>query len=144
MTDDLKSAFARMLGQVAENEAGECDCPKCRADRNMLPEAKIAHLREAEAHYRAGVSRFAVGDLVSPKASATLRGAGSPHIVVALRDDAAPDFNDKGVGHPGYGRIPDMRVLYLRGDNVVPVWVESWEFEPYQLPEITPDFAEVE
>jgi hypothetical protein len=118
------SLFAMM--QAANEEDG----PK------ILPEAAIARLREVAAAYAAGC-RFKVGDIVTPRASANIKGAGGPMIVVEVRTDiprnfVAPDPHD--VGSQAFGGRLDIRTISLRGDCIIAHWNESWQFEPYTGP----------
>jgi hypothetical protein len=95
------------------------------------PEAAVMRLREWAARYaEAGDGpRFAVGDLVTPIADSPLHGAGEPHYVIetrrVCRADSMPSICTCS--------RDDMRVLYLSRDNVLPLWVESAQFERWSV-----------
>lgn len=119
MTDDGID-FGAMLREMAADD--EPAAP--------LPEAQIDELRRMFAHYQEGVSRFDVGQLVTPMAASDMKGAGVPHLIVEKNSTAEPAFD----GDPGsnrYGRRCDMRVLCWLGGSYSAYWVESWQFEPY-------------
>jgi hypothetical protein len=103
--------------------------------RLPVHEAQVMTLREYFADYASGC-RFKPGDLVTPKRSSVVQGAGLPHIVVEvladpIRNFDAPDPSDTGGSR--YGARLDMRVIcYHEGSGRVAAWwTESWMFEPY-------------
>lgn len=100
----------------------------------IQPEAQIAEMREQAKDYADTLidCRFKVGDLITPKSIMSIKGCGAPHIVVEVRK-AEPYFSPRfGDGSSGQGNRNDVRVLcYISNDNMVPFWVESWQYEPY-------------
>lgn len=113
-------SFAEFLHDLQEAEAG----PK------ILPEAAIARMREVAAKV-ASPNPFSVGDLVTPCAWASIKGAGDPHIVVEVGTLGRATNGNTEPGSVAYGAVLDMRVLSVSRDSVVAHWVESWMFEPY-------------
>lgn len=97
-----------------------------------LPEASIMEMRDLLARYNE--APFEVGDLVTPRKNAPVRGAGDPHIVLERRDGAVADpHTSTGEGN-GRGRRYDMRVACHMTGHLSMFWVESCEFEPYTGP----------
>ena len=74
---------------------------------------------------------FAVGSLVTPRKDASVRGGGLPHVVLEVRNAAAPDFTGD-FGAVTYGRRAQLRVARMAKEDVVCYWVEAWEFEVWQ------------
>lgn len=97
----------------------------------ILPEAAIMRLKEAAGRYAAG-NPFKVGDIITPRPDASVRGAGRPHVVIATRSDPQPVWTNEP-GSNGYGICCDIRVLCFarHSDDVVAHWCESREFQPF-------------
>jgi hypothetical protein len=99
--------LVEMLGRLSESGA--------ERGAALLPEAARMRLREAGrrfAEQKAG-PRFRVGDFITPVSDANVKGQGEPHLVVEVK----------------LGAEPDLRVLYLRQDRVLDIWLNSREFE---------------
>lgn len=101
-----------------------------------LHSAQIEGLREQLQDYlQAPSRRFRVGDIVTPKASASIKGIGCPYIVLEVNDDARPMFPTASVNditHTKAGSRAQIRVMtYVENDNVLTFWNEAWEFEHY-------------
>lgn len=100
----------------------------------ILPEAAIMRLREFAEQYHQP-NPFKVGDLVTPRPDADLKGAGIPHIVVEVRDHAEPLFIGDN-GDASFGRKIEIRIAHIDSGRgiVFTHWAESHRFEPYTLP----------
>ena len=95
------------------------------------PEAQIEELRIHLEHYRK--QRFAVGDIVTPKAVSGLRGAGIPAIVIETNYGVEPEYTSGDATNTNYGGRFDIRVMtYADNENVRVWWSEAWQYEPYR------------
>lgn len=90
-------------------------------------------LGEAYKRYAACLEQipFAAGSLVTPRKDASVHGRGLPHVVLEVRNAAAPDFTGD-VGAASYGRRAQMRVARMVKEDLVCYWVEAWEFEVWR------------
>ena len=116
--------LAEMLAMAARDHDGK-DTPR------ILPQAAIMRMRETADHYAEMLKgpRFKIGDIVTPRADANMKGDGDPHLVLETRR-AEPDFGVGGEGSCAFGCRYDMRVLSVPdNENVVAHWVESYTFE---------------
>lgn len=93
---------------------------------------QVARLRDAAPRY-IDQPRFKVGDLVTPRAEAPLRGHGDPMIVIETRYDD-PHVSFEKVGSSGFGRPHHIRILRMEGDTVCAHWDEAADLEPYTGP----------
>lgn len=119
--------LAELLSAIVEDESDKSD------EVRMDPEAQIMELRNYVNDYRGG--RFKVGDLITPRACASLNGAGKPHIVLEVRKDSEPYFGGAEVVSNAFGRRLDIRVASVSPyGRVVMHWAESVEFIPYHEP----------
>lgn len=114
------SALARMF---AEMESDEAD-----AKSEGLPEAQIERIMEAAARIAAG-NIFRIGDLVTIRKDAPIRGAGKPHLVINIDLDA-PLYQGE-MGGWSHAVRHDVTVLSIHGDHVVPHLVPFWMLEAY-------------
>ena len=101
---------------------------------SILPEAAIARLQELLPAYRQGKPPFAVGDIVIPRKDASIRGHGSPHLVVDILEDAHAiyRFDESHFGSNTFGACVNMRVIHVDDEKVVAHWVESADFELFK------------
>lgn len=106
-------------------------------DRERVPsisaEGQIARLLERLEVYKASCP-FKVGDVVTPRADSSVKGAGLPHVVADILEK--PFYNFSGdFGSNAFGRRVDVRVICFHNGNILPHWCESWEFERYSEPD---------
>lgn len=120
--NDLK----QLLGSLAEMSAKD-DAPKA------LPEAVVAELKiRAEAYISAlSTIPFALGDLVTPRRGATIKGEGLPHIVIDIDPNALPTFEGER-GSISYGKRDQVRILAPIREHFAAYWLEAGELEPYR------------
>jgi hypothetical protein len=139
---DVGDLMRKMLGEMG----GPSVDGKSRDECGNSISAKEAFKRVKEnAERYLSTNPWKPGDLVTARKGVNLKGAGTPHIVV----DALPTYvyvdnvrhyqggkgmddhhllnNDVGNGRP---RL-NTRVLSLRGDEVIPMWLEHWQLETY-------------
>jgi hypothetical protein len=120
----LLEALAEMHAQhEAQNEAP----PKIDL------QAAIMRLKEIAArHLEADQGpRFEVGDVITPAADASIKGAGEPHIVVSVKK-AEHNFSTGEPGGSHYGPRYDTRVVcFVPSGLIAAYWVESAEFVPW-------------
>jgi hypothetical protein len=99
-----------------------------------LPEAQIATLQEAFTAYSAPCP-FKPGDIVTPRATATYRDRGKPHVVLEVLNTPICNFEpssvEGGVFSGGFGNRLDIRVAVLKDGIVATFWNESWQHELY-------------
>jgi hypothetical protein len=97
------------------------------------PRAAIMRLKKTAArHLEADKGpRFKVGAVVTPTADASLKGAGEPHVVVAVKK-TEHNFSMGEPGSSAYGPRYDMRVVCFIPEGIAAYWVESAEFVPWQ------------
>lgn len=123
----VERSFMDMIEKAAREVAAENDVA------TILPEAAVMTLRETAARYIEQLNgpRFSPGDLVTPVAAGSLKGAGEPHIVLEVRAGVEPFWNPcQGSSHTSQGARLDTRVAnFIRSDEVSPFWCESFEFE---------------
>lgn len=98
------------------------------------PPALIIEALRDQAQFYTRENPFSVGDIVTPRLGATVKGAGTPHIVVAVNPTADYDFGGHGSGSTAYGRKHDIRVLCWTNGDWAPFWVEGSMFEPWVEP----------
>lgn len=94
----------------------------------ILPEAAIERMKEAASRLHAPIP-FNIGDIVTPRKDAPVRGAGQPYMVIAV-DENAPIYR----GDPGtweYATKWNVLILTITRDHVVPYAVAHWMLEPY-------------
>lgn len=119
--------------------AGEAD-DNPRKQKNPMPvEGQLANLRETAQRYkewRVQGCAFEEGDLVTPRSTSTMVHLGDPFIVLEVRRPTPePYFGGLDDGTPRFGTRLDMRVAHVHKDGeVIPHWVESFEFEPFAPP----------
>jgi hypothetical protein len=99
--------------------------------------AKAELLKQEFENYAAGCP-FKPGDLITPRKHHNLKGAGQPHVVLAVveRKPLQDILSDQIAQNPNMtmARAPDMRVLNIAGGQVVSFWEESFNYEPYTGP----------
>ena len=98
----------------------------------VFPEALIAELREVAKNY-ATPNPYKVGDLVTPRKSARMKGTGEPHIVVEAFK-LPPYFSappNTRANSPMTGDTVDIRVIRIVDGNAIPMWGCSFEFETW-------------
>jgi len=97
-----------------------------------LPAAQIMELREYAAPY--GQCSFKVGDVVTPRPLAPIRGVGQPHLVIEVACEPIRN-TDGDVNSQLFGARLDMRVVgyhpTTKAHAIGAHWVESWMFEPF-------------
>jgi hypothetical protein len=112
----------------AQHEAEADEAPK------IDTQAAIMRLKEIAArHLEADKGpRFDVGDIITPAADASIKGAGKPHVVIAVKNAAHNFSNGESTGSGHYGTRQDTRVVcFIPSGNVATYWVESAEFIPW-------------
>lgn len=96
-------------------------------------------LQQIAARYAAGCP-FKPGDLVTPRQSYSLQGAGEPHVVLEVPPEPLRlrDIADPATAlHPAFNERLDMRVACLAHvGHYFAYWGASWQYEPW-----TPDTA---
>lgn len=130
-------ALASLMSALAAPGPDDDDTEAARP----IPEAVVSDLRDIYTRYAAGCP-FKPGDLVTPRKGYNSKGAGEPHIVLEVRDNATcdltPPAEPSDTTSCTFGRRLDIRVAYLaeghRGQEYVTHWCESWVFEPYTGP----------
>lgn len=137
---DKPGTFAQMLRAMAQAAREGGDGAK------LTPEEQIKRLTGfAQRYHELAYKRFQVGDVVTASANTYLRNAGTPSIVIEIREphssdetiDSAklPGSSEVEPGHLSYGLLFDMRVLKIHPDGeVYPMWVESWTHEKWTPP----------
>ncbi len=106
----------------------------------ILPAAAVMELRAAAARYAEQLAgpRFKVGDLVTPLANATVKGAGDPHIILEVRTGVEPLWLDSRelIASSVNGMRLDVRIAHLHRDDgdICLHWVESYELELWVEP----------
>ncbi len=122
------------LGEMLARMAGGSDDDDAKVP--VDPEAQIMELRQMGEIYAASIKEcpFKVGDLITPRPNVGIKGPGYPHLVVEVRPDAMPRFDDDSDGKSGNGRRLDIRLLcYAAGrTDIVPFWGESWTYQKYE------------
>jgi len=100
------------------------------------PDAQAEELKALYARYAAPCP-FVCGDLVTPRKNSGIKGHGEPHVVVEVIDGGLPSrwTNDRV-----HGFRLDIRLAFLvtDGEHYGLGWFESWAFEPYTGPVLTP------
>ena len=96
---------------------------------SLLREAAVARLQDVAQAFHAPFP-FKVGDLITPRADAPIKGAGEPHLVVEVNPNAEA-LVDEEFGASTYGARPTIRSLHLSNDKVVAHWSEHWFFVPW-------------
>lgn len=98
---------------------------------SILPEAKVARLQEAVERFTSK-NPFKVGDLVTVRADAPLKGAGEPHVVIASGDDNL-SLAKSEEGNWTEGVIKNvMMISILHGTHIMPHLAPHWALEPYK------------
>lgn len=69
---------------------------------------QIARLREFKDRLDGGCT-FEVGDMVTPRKDAPIKGAGGPQLIVAVRTAPPYDFAAGEGGEPSFGGVFDIR-----------------------------------
>jgi hypothetical protein len=104
----------------------------------ILPEAAIARLREAATRYAEMYNngpRFKVGDIVTPIADSTLRGAGEPYLVIATLTRAEHEkCSGVDCGSTQFMPWTDIRAICISHGDIAPFWSESANFEYWKEP----------
>lgn len=102
---------------------------------SLLPEGQIEELQRYAEEYRAGCA-FKPGDIVTPKKSGGINGAGLPHVVLEVLEEPVRLWTCEEPSQSGsglFGRRLDMRVVcYVDNDHVASFWSESYQYEFYQ------------
>lgn len=98
-------------------------------------DGQIANLREMLGIYTdiqdAGTP-FKVGDLVTPRANSTIKGAGYPHVVIEVIDPKLVFSPRHAPSDINFGQRVDIRVMcHVQDETVASYWGESWQYEPY-------------
>lgn len=100
-------------------------------------EAQVMELRQIAARYAAGCP-FAVGDLVTPRKSYNIQGAGAPHIVLEVPAEPVRLWTistPHDIGCAELGEPLDMRVACLTHlGEYMAFWGSSWRYAAW-----TPD-----
>ena len=101
-------------------------------DRNEvsegLPEAQIARLRETSERILFG-NTFKPGDLVTVRKDAPIKGAGKPHLVIEIDNDA--NLRGGELGNWTYATRHNVVVLSVNGGDIVPHTAPHWMLEHY-------------
>jgi hypothetical protein len=90
---------------------------------DLLPEAQIARLTEVAARIAAG-NPFKVGDLVTVRDDAPIKGAGKPHLVIEFIPDAQLGLGT--LGNWAFAARHDVVVLSVSGDDITPHVLPHW------------------
>jgi hypothetical protein len=91
--------------------------------------SRIAALRE-RAQRMAAPNPFKLGDVVTVRADADVKGAGQPHVVVEVYDKPIVDTKSE-TGSNQYLRTFDMRVAHFQGDHMTVHAIEHAVLEPW-------------
>ena|SRR5215207_5360053 len=97
-------------------------------------EGQVARLREAWLRYVETQLPFRVGDWVTPRADAGVKGDGAPHVVIETRPGAEPCFEGAHAASCLFGARFNIRVLSIQDGDVVAHWGEAAWYEPYTGP----------
>jgi len=115
---------------MAEHILGDFLSRQRKSESSILPEAKIARLKEAAARFTDD-NPFKVGDVVTIRQDAPMKGEGEPHLVIESGSTnlgtAVPDE-----GNWTDGGIRNVRVLMLKDDLIMPYVLPHWALEHYQ------------
>lgn len=104
-----------------------------RRNARISHEGQIARLRDAAPRF-ARNNPFKVGDFVTPVGDCNLKGAGEPHLVVAVMDTSGDFCEGTSVepGLPYYGVKPDLRVASIMQGCLLAFWERSENFVAYE------------
>lgn len=116
-------SLANLLAAINDEASAEGRAPA------MAPDLLLDYAKDYQ-RFLAGCP-FAAGDLVTPRKDSAIKGPGKPHVVLETRTVAAPHFIDSP-GSNAHGTRQDMRVASYVGNEIVPHWVESFQFEPFK------------
>ncbi|MGW9332689.1 hypothetical protein [Bosea sp. NPDC055594] len=115
--------LAELLADMREEE-----------DRDRVPAMAPELLAEYQRRYAGFLigCPFKAGDLVTPRKDGSVKGPGDPAVVLEVISSTI-DFGSGNPGSNGHGQRCDMRVARFGGRyaSIIPIWVESFEFEPY-------------
>ena len=115
--------LAELLADMREEE-----------DRDLIPAMAPELLAEFQHRYASFLSGcpFKPGDLVTPRKDGSVKGPGEPCVVLEVISSTI-DFGSGNPGSNAHGQRCDMRVARFGGRQaaIIPVWVESFEYEPY-------------
>lgn len=93
-----------------------------------LPEAQIERLKEVARRIAAG-NTFKVGDLVTARKDAPVKGAGKPHLIIEIDNDA-PLYQGM-VGNWPFAVRHDVIMISVAGEDIVPHVAPFWMLEAY-------------
>lgn len=117
-------SLARMLAAMADDDNERPSLPS--------PEGQIARLVEYLDH-RAQPLPFKVGDFVTVRSDAPIKGAGQPHVVVETNADAGLSWVGAESGDWQFGARYTMRVACLHPSGfLIEHWVWHGHFAPYE------------
>ena len=129
MGNTMTNGLAALLSAISSDD--DDDAPRAAP----LPDAQIATLREYQARFAELKQHvpFKPGDIVTVAPEATLKGAGSPHIVLEIMQ--ANDAHRAWMGDPranSFGRKDEVRVAQIVDDVIIRHWVEAIDLVPYE------------
>jgi hypothetical protein len=116
------NALARLLAEIDDSD----DTSTVKG--NGLPEAQIARLQEAATRIADG-NQFKVGDLVTVRNDAPVKGHGKPHLVIEINADA-PLYNGEPGNWPFAARF-DVVVISVVSDDIATHAIPHWMLETY-------------
>lgn len=138
-SDKMQEMMRKLLSGPGIGDDSDDNCGNTVDKKEALN-----RLRDAADRYL-GSNGWRVGDIVTARKYCNIRGEGAPHVVVATLPDGV--YLDNIQHYQGGDGIDDKfllsramgngrprlntRVLSLRGDQVVPMWVEHWQLETY-------------
>jgi hypothetical protein len=101
-------------------------------EETILHEAAIARLREAADRYNA-INPYEIGDIITPRADAPMKGVGQPHLVVKVSrvGDFMADRQKKAGTWEASTRFDTICLCIMRG-VIAPFAVSSWLMEPWK------------
>ncbi|MGN6539145.1 MAG: hypothetical protein ACTHKQ_25890 [Mesorhizobium sp.] len=113
------SALAQFLAEIGDDDDSRGE---------GLPEAQIERLKEVAARIAAG-NKFKVGDIVTVRKDAPVKGAGKPHLIIEIDKDA-PRYQGT-VGNWPFAVRHDVILISVVGDSIAPHAVPFWALEAF-------------
>ncbi len=123
----MSGTFEAFLSSVAPGEASDSGAGE--AMPNLTLDACLAALRD-QARRIVEPCPFKVGDLITVRTGADVKGAGSPHIVVELLAEPVTDMRAEA-GSNQFLRQYTMRVCHFHGDSMTVHAVDHACFEQW-------------
>lgn len=135
---DIANALTRALESAARKSD---DDNRRKVTKDRLPiEEELQHLSDSANVYTVDAPcAFKPKDVVTPRDNSFYTNAGMPHVVLEVASPPHVDYEcEGGCGNHNFGARLDMRIACMIPGRttqwtVVPYWVESWQFEKWNI-----------